>query len=117
MGCFDLVAGDVTQAARRSDIALACYRRPTNPAPFPGVQAQKADLAFLETGDWPEGGLSDAQFDALMESALGTDVKVDVVMKLLGLWHVRDTVVGNEELRGVSGAPSSCALIMKLLGL
>jgi ABC-type Mn2+/Zn2+ transport system ATPase subunit len=61
------------------------------------------DLSFLESGEIPAGGLSDAQFDALVDAAVGTDIRVDVIMKMLGLWHVRDTVVGNELLRGVSG--------------
>ena len=68
----------------------------------PCVQA-KADLSFLETGELPAGGLSDDQFDALVDTVAGTSVKVDVVMKMMGLWHTRDTVVGNGLLRGVSG--------------
>ena len=137
------------------------------------------DLTFLDDGKVPPGGLSDEQFDALVDAAVGTDIKVrtariccnpvmltllrytsslrasdsehctrllscrlcrahsavsvhlfgmrggswqslrvcgtclqasymvdvqvDVIMKMLGLWHVRDTIVGNELLRGVSG--------------
>lgn len=63
----------------------------------------RVDLSFLETGELPAGGLNDAQFDALVDTVAGTPVKVDVVMKVMGLWHTRDTVVGNELLRGVSG--------------
>lgn len=33
----------------------------------------------------------------------GTGVKVDVVMRLLGLSHCRETQVGNEIFRGISG--------------
>eukprot|EP00892_Ulva_mutabilis_P008760 jgi/Ulvmu1/6256/UM028_0114.1 len=63
----------------------------------------EVDLSFLETGELPPGGLSDAQFDALVDTVAGTSVKVDVIMKMMGLWHTRDTVVGNEMTRGVSG--------------
>lgn len=63
----------------------------------------QVDLTFLETGEVPKGGLSDSQFDALARAVVGSEVKIDVVMKLLGLWHTRHTIVGNALLRGVSG--------------
>jgi ABC-type taurine transport system ATPase subunit len=66
-------------------------------------EPSSVDVAFLEDGKIPHGSLSDAQFDALVDAAVGTDVRVDVIMKMLGLWHVRDTIVGNQLLRGVSG--------------
>lgn len=58
---------------------------------------------FLETGEMPEGGLSDDQFDAIVRAVWGTRIKVDVMMKLLGLWNARDTIVGGALMRGVSG--------------
>lgn len=43
------------------------------------------------------------RFEETLQEVWGTSVKVDLVMKLLGLYHCRDTFVGNELLRGISG--------------
>lgn len=102
-----------THERQRSRRSLRA-RRPTSPRPYllhapaPAHTTLCAvqggvDLTFLETGELPAEGLSDSQFDALVDTVAGTPVKVDVVMKMMGLWHTRNTVVGNELLRGVSG--------------
>ncbi|GLC42336.1 hypothetical protein PLESTM_001322300 [Pleodorina starrii] len=43
------------------------------------------------------------EFEALLRQAWGTQVKVDIVMALLGLTHCSETLVGDQFVRGISG--------------
>ena len=47
--------------------------------------------------------VQDLEFEQLVEAVWGTRVKVEVLMRILGLSGCRDTVVGGPLLRGVSG--------------
>lgn len=69
---------------------------------------------FLETGEMPQGGLSDDQFDAVVRAVWGTRVRVDVIMKLLGLWNARNTLVGSNLVRCVSGGPKPLSLYTRV---
>ncbi|GLI71055.1 hypothetical protein VaNZ11_015971 [Volvox africanus] len=50
-----------------------------------------------------EQAVPDDEFEALLRQAWGTQVKVDIVMALLGLTHCAETVVGDQIVRGISG--------------
>ena len=43
------------------------------------------------------------EFEALLRQAWGTNVRVDIVMSLLGLAHCSETLVGDALMRGISG--------------
>ena len=43
------------------------------------------------------------EFEALLRQAWGTNVRVDIVMSLLGLAHCSETLVGDALVRGISG--------------
>ncbi len=44
-----------------------------------------------------------AEIDEVLRKAMGTSFVVSLVMQLVGLGHVRDSVVGDAMLRGLSG--------------
>ena len=54
----------------------------------------------------PQGGSvsqEDRDFEELLASVLGTGVKTEVLIRIMGLRPCMDTVVGDKYLRGVSG--------------
>ncbi|MEW5312137.1 MAG: hypothetical protein WDW38_003787 [Sanguina aurantia] len=45
----------------------------------------------------------DDGFEALLRRVWGTGVKVDIIMKVMGLWNCKETLVGDAQTRGISG--------------
>lgn len=57
------------------------------------LQLRADGVSFVQDGD----------FEQLVEDVWGTNVKVEVLLRILGLSGCRNTVVGGPLLRGVSG--------------
>ncbi|KAG2425082.1 hypothetical protein HXX76_013991 [Chlamydomonas incerta] len=61
------------------------------------LRSARHDKALLDQAE-PED-----EFEALLRQAWGTNVRVDIVMSLLGLAHCAETLVGDALVRGISG--------------
>ncbi|GMH32356.1 hypothetical protein BSKO_00190 [Bryopsis sp. KO-2023] len=63
------------------------------------------EMTSIPSGSKEDGlnGMSDKEFDELVQEIFGTAVKVEAVIKFLGLSRCEDTMVGDAMSRGISG--------------